>query len=142
MVSNEEERLTRCAGELSRTYEVQTRPLYMDLSLPDAAEHLHGFCVALGLQVEVLVNNAGIFRYDHVVNLSVGVVRTMLLSRDVSYGRAALSLFWRGYEKTGKRVYPQYVFHVGLVFLSGHFVIRFHEVFFEEFFPRFSFGDA
>ena len=60
MVSNEEERLTRCAGELSQTYEVQTWPLYMDLSLPDAAEHLHGFCVALGLQVEVLVNNAGI----------------------------------------------------------------------------------
>ena len=79
MVSNEEERLTRCAGELSRTYEVQTWPLYMDLSLPDAAEHLHGFCVAVGLQVEVLVNNDGIFRYDHVVNLSVGVVRTMLM---------------------------------------------------------------
>ena len=79
MVSNEEERLTRCAGELSQTYEVQTWPLYMDLSLPDAAEHLHGFCVALGLQVEVLVNNAGIFRFEHIVNLSVGVVRTMLM---------------------------------------------------------------
>ena len=79
MVSNEEERLTQRAGEFSQTYEVQTWPLYMDLSLPDAAEHLHGFCVALGLQVEVLVNNAGIFRYEHVVNLSVGVVRTMLM---------------------------------------------------------------
>ena len=73
MVSNEEERLTQCAEEFSQTYGVQTWPLYMDLSLPDAAEHLHGFCVALGLQVEVLVNNAGIFRYEHVVNLSVGV---------------------------------------------------------------------
>ena len=79
MVSNEEERLTRCAGELSQMYEVQTWPLYMDLSLPDAAEHLHGFCVALGLQVEVLVNNAGMFRFEHIVNLSVGVVQTMLM---------------------------------------------------------------
>ena len=29
MVSNEEERLTRCAGELSQMYEVQTWPLYI-----------------------------------------------------------------------------------------------------------------
>ena len=128
MVSNEEERLTRCAGELSQMYEVQTWPLYMDLSLPDAAEHLHGFCVALGLQVEVLVNNAGMFRFEHIVNLSVGGF--------------ALSLFRGGYEKTGERVYPQYVFNVSLVPLSGNFVVCIHEVFFEEFFPGFSFGDA
>ena len=138
MVSNEEERLTQHAGELSQTYEVQTWPLYMDLSLPDAAEHLHGFCVALGLQVEVLVNNFPIracgesFRWGCANHADVAY----------EYGCIALSLFWRGYEKTGKRVYSQYVFHVGLVFLSGHFVIRFHEVFFEEFFPGFSFGDA
>ena len=31
------------------------------------------------LQVEVLVNNAGIFRFEHVVNLSVSVVQTMLM---------------------------------------------------------------
>ncbi len=79
MVSNEEERLVRCAGELSQTYGVQTWPLYMDLSQADAAENLHGFCGALGLHVEVLVNNAGIFRLEHVVNLSIGVVRTMLM---------------------------------------------------------------
>ena len=58
------------------------------------------------------------------------------------HGGFALSLFRGGYEKTGKRVYPQYVFDVGLVPLSGNFVVRIHEVFFEEFFPGFSFGDA
>lgn len=141
MVSNEEERLTQHAGELSQTYEVQTWPLYMDLSLPDAAEHLHGFCVALGLQVEVLVNNAGIFRYEHVVNLSVGVVRTMLMLH-MNTVVLLCRYFGEDMRKRGKRVYSQYVFHVGLVFLSGHFVIRFHEVFFEEFFPCFPFGDA
>lgn len=36
MVSNEEERLTQHAEELSQTYEVQTWPLCMDLSQPDA----------------------------------------------------------------------------------------------------------
>ena len=45
-------------------------------------------------------------------------------------------------EGSGSGVYFEYVFHVGLVFLSGHFVIRFYEVFFEEFFPCFPFGDA
>ena len=79
MVSNEQERLAQHAVEFARMYGVQTWPLYLDLSLPDAAEHLHGFCVALGLQVEVLVNNAGIFRLKHVVNLSVAIVRTMLM---------------------------------------------------------------
>ena len=35
--------------------------------------------MALGLEIEVLVNNAGIFRLEHVVNLSMGVVQAMLM---------------------------------------------------------------
>lgn len=79
MVSNEQDRLTQRAEEFAQKYKVQTWPLCLDLSLPDAAERLHGYCVALGLQVEILINNAGIFRWKYVVNLSVGVVRTMLM---------------------------------------------------------------
>ena len=78
MVSNEKERLTQHAEEFAQTYEVQTWLLCMDLSQPDAAELLHGFCVAMRLQVEVLVNNAGMFRFEHIVNLSVRAQRPML----------------------------------------------------------------
>ena len=104
----------------------------MDLSLPDAAEHLHGFCVALGLQVEVLVNNAGIFRFEHIVNLSVGVVRTMLMLH-MNTVVLLCRYFGEDMRKRGKGY---------ILPLSGNFVVRIHEVFFEEFFPGFSFGDA
>lgn len=141
MVSNEEERLTRCAGELSQMYEVQTWPLYMDLSLPDAAEHLHGFCVALGLQVEVLVNNAGMFRFEHIVNLSVGVVQTMLMLH-MNTVVLLCRYFGEDMRKRGKGYILNMSSMSAWVPLSGNFVVCIHEVFFEEFFPGFSFGDA
>lgn len=61
LVSNQQEQLQTAASELSRKYGVKTVPHYQDLSAPDAAGQLVSFCREQGIEVEILVNNAGMF---------------------------------------------------------------------------------
>ncbi|KIO43494.1 MULTISPECIES: SDR family NAD(P)-dependent oxidoreductase [Sanguibacteroides] len=79
LVSNEEERIREVGAELAAEYGVETHPLYMDLAVTNAAEHLYTYCKDRNLEIEVLVNNAGIFKMSKVVNLPVAVTEKMLL---------------------------------------------------------------
>ncbi|WP_294141839.1 SDR family NAD(P)-dependent oxidoreductase [uncultured Sanguibacteroides sp.] len=79
LVSNEEERIQEVGAELAAEYGVDTYPLYMDLAVTDAAERLYAYCKERSLEIEVLVNNAGMFKLSKVVNLPVAVTEKMLL---------------------------------------------------------------
>lgn len=61
LVSNQENELQKAASDIANRYHVRAIPHYQDLSLPDAASSLHDFCNAEGLEIEILVNNAGMF---------------------------------------------------------------------------------
>ena len=49
------------AAVLRNEYPVQVVSLERDLSLPSAAQELHQYCIDNQLEVEVLVNNAGVY---------------------------------------------------------------------------------
>ena len=49
------------AAILRNEYSVQVVSLERDLSLPSAAQELHQYCIDNQLEVEVLVNNAGVY---------------------------------------------------------------------------------
>ena len=49
------------AAILRNDYSVQVISLERDLSLPSAAQELHQYCIDNQLEVEVLVNNAGVY---------------------------------------------------------------------------------
>ena len=49
------------AAVLRNEYSVQVVSLERDLSLPSAAQELHQYCIDNQLEVEVLVNNAGVY---------------------------------------------------------------------------------
>lgn len=66
IVSNEAEKLEGKAAELRAEYQIQVISLYMDLSTEDAAVKLHDYCKTEDLQVDVLINNAGIFYFGEV----------------------------------------------------------------------------
>jgi short-subunit dehydrogenase len=53
------EALQSLAGELHRTYQIETSVLPADLSRPEAPEHLFKELQGRGIRVDVLVNNAG-----------------------------------------------------------------------------------
>ncbi len=78
MVSNEDLPLREAAEALAAAHGVRTYAVCMDLAVADAARRLHDYCRERELVVDVLVNNAGVFRLDHVVDIPAGRVEMML----------------------------------------------------------------
>lgn len=67
LVSNRQEELEQAAEELtSASLESSPRVVtrYQDLSLNDAADELVAFCQEQSIEVEVLINNAGMFFFE------------------------------------------------------------------------------
>ena len=55
LVSNQQTELDQVAVGLAKQYGVKTIARFADLSLPDAAETLHDWCMEKGLVVDILV---------------------------------------------------------------------------------------
>jgi short-subunit dehydrogenase len=68
MVSNEEEKIIEAAAGIEAEYKVKTIPLFMDLACRDSAQQLFDYCVANGITVKILVNNAGIFFFKDITD--------------------------------------------------------------------------
>lgn len=79
VVSNEQERLQRVAAELSDAFGVRVLPLYMDLARAEAARELYDYCQQMQLDIEVLVNNAGIFFFDDLTEVAASRIEKMIL---------------------------------------------------------------
>jgi short-subunit dehydrogenase len=78
VVSQREDELKRAAEELRSTHSREVHPLVMDLARPEAAEALYDAVKALGLEVDVLVNNAGFFFFGEAVDADPKLANAML----------------------------------------------------------------
>jgi short-subunit dehydrogenase len=78
LVSNQQEELQQVAKDLAAQYGVKTVAHYADLSLQNAAENLHDYCVQNGYVVDVLINNAGIFFFNPYCETSMKRIELML----------------------------------------------------------------
>ena len=78
LVSNQQQELQQVAQDLAAQYGVKTIAHYADLSLPDAAEQLHDYCVQNGLVVDILINNAGVFFFNPYCETSMKRIDLML----------------------------------------------------------------
>ena len=71
LVSNQAEALERTCEELVDTYPRQRFLSYcLDLTVPNAADTLYEYCEREGIEVSILVNNAGIFSFCSVLDTS------------------------------------------------------------------------
>ena len=61
MVSNQEHLIQSLPPQLAHQYSVQVHSLCLDLTLPDAATRLLAWCHDRQLQIDILINNAGMF---------------------------------------------------------------------------------
>jgi len=68
MVSNEDEKLKEAAGDLENKYKVKITSVCMDLAKNDSALELFNFCEANNINIEILVNNAGIFFFKDILD--------------------------------------------------------------------------
>ena len=78
LASNQEEQLRDAATGLAGKYGVQVEWLYLDLATAGCAQKLLDFCDAKGLEVEILVNNAGIFFMDYLGSRNLQKARAMI----------------------------------------------------------------
>lgn len=78
LVSNQEKEIVETADDIAAKYGVRTIPLYKDLSTEEAPQELFDFCKEQGIEIEVLINNAGVFFFNDLVNTSEKRVNLML----------------------------------------------------------------
>jgi short-subunit dehydrogenase len=78
LVSNRDEPLARAAAELAAAHAVQVHTIVQDLAAEGAAEALVAAVDARGLQIDVLVNNAGVFFFGEAVDADPARARAML----------------------------------------------------------------
>jgi len=67
-VSNQAQQLINLKSELEKSYQIKVLTVDCDLSKNNAAENIFDFCQKKNLNVEVLVNNAGILVHGELVN--------------------------------------------------------------------------
>lgn len=78
IVSNEAEAIERKGLFLQQTYGTEVVSLYRDLAVPGAAEALYRTCREKELEIEVLINNAGMFFFKETVDEKNVKVEKML----------------------------------------------------------------
>lgn len=67
LVSNQPENLRLCQEDLSGTYDIVCDTLEIDLTQTNSAIEVHEFCQTNKIEVEILVNNAGMLLMSEVV---------------------------------------------------------------------------
>ena len=78
LVSNQEAELTAVADEIRTQSGVAVYTRYQNLAELDAAEQLFDYCQVQNLEVEVLVNNAGVFFFNPIVETEMRRIELML----------------------------------------------------------------
>ena len=77
LVSNQKEELEKAAQGL-KTAEIQVIPHYQDLATETAAEELFNYCQAENLQIDILINNAGMFFFEELTSKNEAKALTMM----------------------------------------------------------------
>lgn len=78
LVSNQQAELEQVSHDLTNTYNVQTYSHYSDLSRSDAAEELYNYCHDMGLEIDVLINDAGVFFLNEYIATPMKRIELML----------------------------------------------------------------
>ena len=78
LVSNQEKELAEVVKDLADKYNVKTIAKYADLSKTDAAENLHDWCQENRYDVDILINNAGVFFFNPYCETNMKRIELML----------------------------------------------------------------
>ena len=78
LVSNEKEKIAERALEIQNEFKVTALSLYMDLSQDGSAQKLFEHCKDNNIQIEILVNNAGIFFFRDITDTAPERIETAI----------------------------------------------------------------
>ncbi|MBQ4394508.1 MAG: SDR family NAD(P)-dependent oxidoreductase [Paludibacteraceae bacterium] len=78
LVSNQQKELDEVAASLADKYGIKAIAHFADLSQTDAAEKLHAWCHEQGMEIDILINNAGVFFFNPYCETSMKRIELML----------------------------------------------------------------
>ena len=78
LVSNQQKELSKAVEDLSQVFNVNVIGHYQDLATETAAEELLSFCQAENLQIDILINNAGMFFFEELTTENEAKALTMM----------------------------------------------------------------
>ncbi len=78
LVSNQEVEIHQTATDIHQRWHVTTHPIHSDLTANDACQDIYNWCKERDIQVDLLINNAGVFFFNDIINTSHQRVNTML----------------------------------------------------------------
>lgn len=78
LVSNQQEALEALALSLTNSYGVRAVPYFCDLARQEAAQEIYDWCQTSGFDVDVLINNAGMFFWQPLIDLPPEKIGAML----------------------------------------------------------------
>ncbi|MDR1757647.1 MAG: SDR family NAD(P)-dependent oxidoreductase [Bacteroidales bacterium] len=78
LVSNQQERLQTAADEIKQTFGVETAKLFIDLARQDAAQEVFDFCQNNNFNIDILINNAGMFFFKNIYQTDLSQINKIL----------------------------------------------------------------
>ena len=78
IVSNQEAENVRIADKIAHKYGVRALPFYADLTDPTSADRLGAWCEQEGIEVEVLISNAGILHFGKLAHTSPEAINRII----------------------------------------------------------------
>lgn len=78
VISNRENEIFNAAKELREQYKVDVRPYCMNLAEQNAADLVYHYCHEQNLQIDILINNAGIFFFNELIKTDMKKIETMM----------------------------------------------------------------
>ena len=78
LVSNQEKELEQAADALKQDHDIQVVPHYQNLATETAADELLAFCQSENLQIDILINNAGMFFFEELTKENEAKALTMM----------------------------------------------------------------
>jgi len=78
LVSNQQEQLQTAADEIKQTFGVETAKLFIDLARQEAAQEVFDFCQNNNFNIDILINNAGIFFFKNIYQTDLSQINKIL----------------------------------------------------------------
>ena len=100
LVSNQKEELDKAASDLKHETGIQVIAHYQDLATETATEELFAFCQTKNLQIDILINNAGMFFFEELTTENEAKALTMMRLHTFTPTRLCI-LFGEAMKKRG-----------------------------------------
>lgn len=78
IVSNQNHELKVLAKQLQEQFSIKVFSFFIDLTAENAAERVFDFCLQKKIQIDLLINNAGIFFFKEVIHCQEQKIETIL----------------------------------------------------------------